>query len=141
MTGELAAALVLDVPPSRSEIRSARPAVVAHLTHHAVPTVIVDDFELVTSELVTNAVIHAPASAPVRLELAVWDDVVLAVSNIGSADAIPPIEEWQLAPALPVSGRGLGIVRRLCDEVHVEQRGDRAAVVCRRRLPDGGAAP
>ena len=141
MTGELAAALVLEVPAATSEIRSARRAVVAHLAGRAVPTVIIDDLELVTSELVTNAVAHSPPDAAVRVELEVADDVVLAVSNVGSASAIPPIEDWELAPPPPVSGRGLGIVRRLCDEVVVEQRGDRVNVVCRRTLPDGGASP
>ena len=141
MTGELAAGLVLDVAAARSEIRVARRAVVAHLTGRAVPSVIVDDLELVASELVTNAITHSPPGATVHVELGGWDVVVLSVSNIGSTAAIPPADEWRLGPAPPEAGRGLGIVRRLCDEVAVEQRNDRVVVVCRRRLPGGGVMP
>ena len=36
-----------------------------------------------------------------------------------------------------VSGRGLGIVRRLCDDAVVRQHGAMTVVACRRRIPDG----
>jgi anti-sigma regulatory factor (Ser/Thr protein kinase) len=77
----------------------------------------------------------------VHVELRVWDAVALTVSNVGSAADIPPIDQWRLDPSPPDAGRGLAIVRRLCDEVVVEQRGDRVAVTCRRSLPDGGVLP
>lgn len=140
MTGELAAALVLDVAAVPSEIRSCRRAVAEHLSRRSVPSVIVDDLELVTSELVTNAVVHA-SSAGVHVELLVVDDVVLRVANVGSAAALPPVDDWRLEPSPPEAGRGLGIVRRLCDDVTVEQHGERVVITCRRRLPDGGANP
>ena len=74
-----------------------------------------------------------------HVEVEVVSDVVrLAVSNAGSAEQIPPVERWQPAPPLAISGRGLGIVRRLCDTVSVHQYSDRAVVSCQRRLPDGG---
>jgi hypothetical protein len=63
----------------------------------------------------------------------------MTVSNIGPAAAIPPVERWRPAPPQALSGRGLGIVRRLCDAVSVAQDGERAVVTCRRRLPDLGA--
>jgi anti-sigma regulatory factor (Ser/Thr protein kinase) len=138
MTGDLAAALYLNVAAASSEIRLARHAVVDHLTTHSVPSVIIDDLELVTSELITNAITHSSANGAVYLEIAVSDSVVLRVSNVGSAADIPPTEEWRLGPSPPEASRGLGIVRRLCDEVSVEQRGDRVVVTCRRQLPDGG---
>jgi hypothetical protein len=67
-------------------------------------------------------------------------EIVVTVSNTGPAQAIPPIEEWRAASPLAPSGRGLGIVRRLCDDVAVLEVDDATVVVCRRRLPDSGGA-
>ena len=136
--------LDLNVPARSDAVATVRHAVVDHLTARGVPSTVVDDIELVTSELVTNAIIHPrPASGEpsVRLRLALSDSVELMVANVGSATAIPPVDEWQPAPAFALSGRGLAIVRRLCDNVTVEQAGERAVVTCRRRLPDGGVKP
>jgi anti-sigma regulatory factor (Ser/Thr protein kinase) len=135
--------LVFDVPSAPDEVAGARHAVVSFLTDHSVPSAVIDDLELLTSELVTNAVIHPDSSDDhtVHVEVETSDTVVIAVSNVGPSGAIPPVDEWRPAPPLAVSGRGLGIVRRLCDAVSVEQRGDLTVVTCHRRLPDGGGAP
>ena len=135
--------MALDVPSSAEEVAVARHAVASFLGERSVSSVVVDDMELVASELVTNAIIH-PVGGPthvVHVEVEVADAVTLSVSNVGPAAAIPPVEQWQPAPPLAMSGRGLGIVRRLCDAVAVRQVDDRAVVTCRRRLPDGGGAP
>ena len=132
----------LAVPPRASAVGAARRAVVDHLVAHGVASTVVDDLELVTSELVTNAIVHprpADHDADVDIHVDVSDEICLPVANVGSAASIPPIEAWLPAAPGDMSGRGLGIVRRLCDAVVVEQRGDRAVVVCRRHLPDGGA--
>jgi anti-sigma regulatory factor (Ser/Thr protein kinase) len=141
--GRRVAHLVVEVPSSPDQVAAARHAVVAFLAEHAVPSAIVDDLELLTSELVTNAIIHPAATdrQVVGIEVEASDTVVIAVSNVGPASAIPPVDDWHPAPPLAVSGRGLGIVRRLSDAVSVEQRGDLTVVSCRRRLPDGGGAP
>lgn len=134
--------LVLDVPSRAEEVAVARHAVATFLAGRGVSSVVVDDMELVTSELVTNAIIH-PLGGPsevVHVAVAMSDAVLITVSNVGPAAAIPPIDRWQPAPPLAMSGRGLGIVRRLCDAVSVAQDGDRAVVTCRRRLPDGGGS-
>jgi len=143
VAGRTVARLVVDVPSSPDQVSTARHAVVAFLVEQGVSSVVVDDLELLTSELVTNAIIHpdATASQVVVVEVEAADTVVISVSNVGSAAAIPPVDDWQPAPPLAVSGRGLGIVKRLCDSVSVEQRGDLTVVSCRRRLPDGGGAP
>ncbi len=132
-------ALALDVPARAHDVATARHAVSGFLTDRGVPSVVVDDIELVVSELVTNAIIHPPVvdGDVVRVEVGVAEDVVLTVSNIGSATAIPATDIWVLAPPEAASGRGLGIVRRLSDEVVVDQVGDRAVVTCVRHLPDG----
>ena len=136
--------LDLEVLARPDQVPEVRHAVVDHLHRHGVASVIIEDIELVTSELVTNAIIHPRGSGPmsrVHLRVVVDDNVVVTVGNRGSAAVIPPVEEWSPAPPPAVSGRGLGIVRRLSDAVAVEQRGDQAVVSCRRHLPDGGGAP
>lgn len=138
-------AIDFDVPARPDEVAVARHVVVDHLTTRGVSSVVIDDIELVTSELVTNAIVH-PQSAGrpdvvVHVHVDVSDAIVLSVANVGPAHAIPPVDEWHPASPTALSGRGLGIVRRLCDDVAVEQHGDHAVVTCRRHLPDGGAMP
>jgi anti-sigma regulatory factor (Ser/Thr protein kinase) len=136
--------LDMDVLADRGEIGGARHAIADHLTALGVPIMVVDDLELIASELVTNAIVHPhPGDRPnvIHVHVDVTDEIAMSVTNVGSAAAIPPIEAWQPASPVAMSGRGLGIVRRLCDDVAVEQRGDLAVVSCWRHLPDGGAMP
>jgi len=131
--------LVVDVQPEASQVAVARHAVTDFLRAHDVPSVVVEDMQLVTSELVTNAVRHGRDGNVVVTVLS--DEVVeLTVSNVGPVEGIPPVEEWGPAPPTSSSGRGLGIVRRLSDHVEVIEVGDRTVVACRRRLPDRGGA-
>jgi anti-sigma regulatory factor (Ser/Thr protein kinase) len=131
-------ALVLRVPRAAEKVASARHAVRDYLAAHAVPSPIADDVQLVTSELVTNALVHGRAGW-IDVEVAVdpTKDVILSVTNTGPAGAIPPVAEWRSPHALAPGGRGLGIVRRLCDEVEVRGDADLATVVCRRRWKRG----
>lgn len=118
----------------------ARHAVVDHLSRHGVSSVVVDDLELIASELITNAIVH-PRTVPdavVQVRVEVTDQVLMTVANVGLAGAIPPVAAWVPAAPEAVAGRGLGIVRRLCDDVAVEQRGELAVVSCHRHLPDRG---
>jgi anti-sigma regulatory factor (Ser/Thr protein kinase) len=134
----------LEISAHAAEVAAARHAVAHHLRDHGVSSVVIDDIELVTSELVTNAIVHPrPTDRPnvVRLHVEVSDWIELSVANVGSAAAIPDVHEWNPVPPAAMSGRGLGIVRRLCDDVAVEQRGEHAVVSCRRHLPDGGVMP
>jgi anti-sigma regulatory factor (Ser/Thr protein kinase) len=135
--------LQLEVPVRTDAVAGVRHAVVEHLASRGVPTSVIDDLELLASELVTNAIIHPPPAAgrAVQVQIAVSDVVDVVVANHGSAASIPPVDGWTPAPPSAVSGRGLGIVRRLCDDVTVEQSANRAVITCRRRLPDGGAMP
>jgi anti-sigma regulatory factor (Ser/Thr protein kinase) len=135
--------LDLEVPVRRDAVAAVRHAVVQHLARGGVPSTIIDDVELVTSELVTNAIIHPRrvADAAIDVHVALSDVIEVVVANVGSAATIPPVEQWLPAPPYAPSGRGLGIVWRLCDHVTISQSGDRAVVTCRRRLPDGGATP
>jgi len=127
------------VPARADAVSIARHAVAQHLARAGVPSTIIDDIELVASELVTNAIIHPrPPVASVQLRVDLGDVIEIRVSNAGMVAAIPPVAAWHPAPAAALSGRRLGIVRRLCDEVTLEQVGERAVITCWRSVPDRG---
>lgn len=130
----------LEVPARAASVGRARHAVATFLAANSVPSVVVDDIELVTSELVTNAVIHPLVTEePIRVQVSVGSGVRLVVAHHGASSALPPVDTWQLVPPTEMAGRGLGIVSRLCDEVRVSEDGPWAIVTCDRHLPDGGA--
>ncbi len=82
--------LVIEVPGRAPAIARARRAVADFLARRGVPSVVVDDMELVTSELVTNAIIHPPTPVDVvRVEVGATDTVSVAVSHVGVADGDP----------------------------------------------------
>src|SRR3954469_19501741 len=80
-------ALDLVVPARRAEVAVARHAVVEHLSRHGVSSMVVDDLELVASELITNAIVHPEPKpeAVVRVHVEVADLVAMTVANVGSA--------------------------------------------------------
>jgi anti-sigma regulatory factor (Ser/Thr protein kinase) len=130
--------LVLQVRARPVGISQARHAVAAYLADCGVSSTVIDDMELVTSELVTNALVHGLRGS-IEVEVDAEDEIVVTVSNTGPAQAIPPVDEWRPVPPQAPSGRGLGIVRRLCDTVAVLEVDQTTVVVCRRHLPDAGA--
>ena len=92
-----------------AETRSAahaRAFVSEHLTDHGMPD-LVDDIELVVSELATNAIVHAQTPFTVNL-FASEETVFLEVSD-GSHDEPFSVVARPLDP----SGRGLAIVQAL----------------------------
>ena len=129
--------LVLRLRADAADISHARHEVAAYLSDRGVSSTVIDDMELVTSELVTNAVVHG-REGTVGVEVDAEGEIVVTVSNRGPSQAIPPIAEWRPGPPQARSGRGLGIVRRLCDAVAVLEIDETTVVVCRRRLPDAG---
>lgn len=118
------------------EISGVRHAVADFLRQRGVSSSIIEDVQLVTSELVTNGVLHGERG-PIGVAVDVSDAVVLTVSNVGPIGPIPSVDTWSAAPPTALTGRGLGIVRRLCDDVAVRDDQGRATVICSRRLPDG----
>lgn len=96
---------------------------------------VVADMELVSSELVTNAIEHGDGPS---VHLAVGCDdgrVTVEVTSRGNTDEVGPAEEWQIADIESITGRGLGIVRELSDDVTVERRADQLRISVGRRLP------
>ena len=118
-----------------------RRSVAEFLGRSSVPSSVVDDVELLVSELVTNAIVHGSSGDAVRVRVQLGESIDVAVSNRGSAAAVPPVEAWRVAAPSEMSGRGLGIVRRLSDDAAIRQDGDWVVVTCRRHRPDGRRSP
>jgi anti-sigma regulatory factor (Ser/Thr protein kinase) len=104
------------VPWSTSSVASARKSVVEHLRGRGdVSTVVVDEAEIVVSELVANAVRHARplGDGTLRVHWKVKAGVVEVEVTDGGSDSVPrPAPRAIWAP----SGRGLRIVRSLAHE-------------------------
>ena len=101
----------------------ARRVVVADLLARGVPESVVDESELVLSELVSNSIRHATplADGTVRVHWKAKGEVVELEVSDGMGPALPSVR--RPAPWAP-SGRGLRIVRAIAHEWGVvEDRG------------------
>ena len=107
---------------NRGEVaKRARQAVQQHCDGRVDDTV-VEQARLAASELVTNAFEHC-TSGIVTLDVSIAGEaVVLTVTSPGSntARGIPPVNAWRVSPPTHPSGRGLGMIRRIADEVVVD---------------------
>jgi anti-sigma regulatory factor (Ser/Thr protein kinase) len=95
----------------------------------------ISEFELIVSELVANAVQHGDGGdVVVRLDASDADWLVLTIVS-GISATTPPLDpaSWTVAGALQPSGRGLGIVKELAQEIDIVRDGDFLVIVCRRR--------
>lgn len=125
-------ALTFQVPGSPEQVAVARHTLGRFLEARAVPTPMVQDVQLIASELVTNAMQHgAPGSVDIEVLVRPELDVTLAVANVGPVSALPPVSAWHAPTGLSVGGRGLGIVRSLATDVEVRGDSRHATVVCR----------
>ena len=88
------------------------------------------DAQLVVSELVTNALRHAPG--PGSLALEVTPDATLLRITVRDSSSRTP--EPSAHDAHHVGGHGLHLVARLCDQVHTIARGTGKQVVAHLRL-------
>ncbi len=79
------------------------------------PTELVDDISLATSELVTNAVIHAATDISLTIEL--WDSAIRLVVD----DTHPDISKIVIQDEQTDSGRGLSIVNSLATAWGIEE--------------------
>jgi anti-sigma regulatory factor (Ser/Thr protein kinase) len=119
----------------------ARQFVAELLEQHGASTESVADCVLVASELVSNVLEHSDGT-PFEIALDTTDpqwwavEVTSAAMNL-SRSLLDP-DTWTVAAAEQVSGRGLGIVRRLMDDVITDVTDGRLTVRCRRRrTPEG----
>jgi len=58
----------------------------------------------------------------------------LSVTSHSLDDNVAPVAEWTVAHADEITGRGLGIVRTLADDVSVSRGGGRLTITVARRL-------
>lgn len=127
-----------ELEPDMANVGTARRFVRDRLTGQ-VPDGVLDDLALVTSELVTNAFEHG-STGPVGLSVAVDEaGATVTVTSRGNASGVPAVDQWVAAAADRVSGRGLGIVRQLVDDIDVQRSRDDVAITVRRRFAIAGS--
>src|SRR5262245_46139342 len=81
------------------------------------PDEAVSDLMLATSELVTNAFEHG-SRQPVRLTVrSNRDEASITVVSGGERGRVPDVANWKTVRADRISGRGLGIVREIADDI------------------------
>jgi anti-sigma regulatory factor (Ser/Thr protein kinase) len=132
MGGTAEMSIVLDA--STSQVAHARRFVRQQLGT-SVPNDVAADLQLVASELFTNAIEHGLGSV---VEVAVESTpefVGVSVASDGIAPDVGAVAGWSVAAADAPSGRGLGIVRALADELIVERADGRFVVTARRSRP------
>ena len=96
---------------------------------------VVDDLDLIVSELMANSIQHGDGGdIVVRVDAPSAKWFSITVTN-GVASSLPPMDPttWKVAATDLPSGRGLGIVRRLADEIAVTEAAGLVHVTCRRR--------
>jgi anti-sigma regulatory factor (Ser/Thr protein kinase) len=99
-----------------------------------IPPSIVSDLVLATSELVTNAVEHGDSEAVVVTATSDGSRAWISVRSADDAGRIRPIDRWQPAAPDRPSGRGLGIVHAIADDVSVVRRAGSIEIVVFKRL-------
>ena len=121
-------------PRSTARLAEIRRAVRSWCEAHAMPQAMVDDFELAVSELATNATQHG-TGPDIAIELSATPTFfsVVVAADTRHADQIGDVGSWQIAPPEALSGRGLGIVAAVMDEVEFSGDDGRAVFRCRRR--------
>ena len=127
--------LMRSYPSAPRSARAARDFVVGELRRATATDRAVADFELIISELVANSVQYGNGAEIVVGVDAVTDGWYTVSISSGVDGSLPPLdpEAWTVADADQRSGRGLGIVRSLTDDLSVAVNDGRLVIVCRRR--------
>jgi len=97
---------------------------------------IVSDYQLVVSELASNVIEHGDGTDMiVSIDVAdpLWWQVEVADGPAFTNGKAPQLDAWVVADPRQFSGRGLGIVRELMDDIVIASSGDHVSVCCRRR--------
>lgn len=115
--------------------RAARQFVAETLRSHGASEQVTRDFALVVSELATNVIEHGDGSQLLILldftHSDWWEVEVVGGASTPSAPWLHP-DEWTVASADDASGRGLGIVRHLMDDVSIGSNAGQVSIRCRR---------
>jgi anti-sigma regulatory factor (Ser/Thr protein kinase) len=121
---------VLTIGSDAQEISAAR-RFVRERVDGRVPPDVSSSLQLIVSELVSNAVEHNDART-ITVEVDCRpEDAVVVVRGGGTAADVGPAAGWQVAPSSALSGRGLGIVRELADEIVVDEHDGELVITAR----------
>ena len=116
--------------------RAARQFVTNTLRAHGAANSVISDYALVVSELATNIIEHGDGSdLVIFLDVADpdwWGMEVVGGATSASNHVLEPAS-WTVAAADEPSGRGLGIVRHLMDEIVTDTSDSQVSIRCRRR--------
>jgi anti-sigma regulatory factor (Ser/Thr protein kinase) len=116
--------------------RAARQFVADTLRAHGASPQLITDYALVVSELTTNIIEHGDGSSLV-IYLDVSDPQWWEVEVVGGATAAPSQlldpDSWNVAGVDDTSGRGLGIVRHLMNDISTGFQAGQVSIRCRRR--------
>jgi len=103
----------LKLVPARRAPRLARAFIADTLDVWAIEAEDVEAVQLVASELVTNAVFHAPESSAITLELAMTGDAVRVM--VSDHSPRQPQQRGEPAPWSAEGGRGVQLVDAITD--------------------------
>jgi anti-sigma regulatory factor (Ser/Thr protein kinase) len=119
--------------------RAARQFVTETLSTHGASAQEAKDFALIVSELATNIIEHGDGSSLVIfLDVAdtEWWEVEVVGGSVAHSDRLLQPDTWTVAGADAASGRGLGIVRHLVDDIAADTKDGQVSIRCRRRRAD-----
>ncbi len=116
--------------------RAARAFVAEILGQGGADAAVIGDYQLAVGELATNVIEHGDGSSlTISVDLADarwWDVEVIGCAPPPGNRVLEP-DAWEVARPAQTSGRGLGIVRQLMDEVVTAVADGRLGIRCRRR--------
>ncbi len=120
--------------PESGSVRRARQFVTEALRLDRASDEVCDTFALVTSELITNFIEHgtgSPIDVTVAATPTAWELTVAGVSNAAPSNPVFDPAKWSIAPPEQSTGRGLGIVQALCDDLTVTASDRMLDIHCR----------
>jgi len=125
------ARLWLQVPAEASQLSSIRRSVRSYVAARGGDAEVVDDLELVVSELATNVIEHTESPTLTITLDRIDDDWVLEVSDVDDLDIL---DDVALPDAGELTGRGLFVVAALVDDIRIVDNAGQRALRCRRRV-------
>lgn len=125
-------------PPDLAELSLTRRLLRQTLTDGGVDGDSTDELLVVASELVTNAIRHAGAGLcrlSVHFEVGrSGRQVVIEVRGAERPVGVTPLRDYDLDDPFAEGGRGLQIVRAVCDDLEMEVSGRDRVVRCRKTV-------
>ncbi len=122
--------------PDMSNVGAARRFVRSAL--EGIPSEVAADLTLATSELVTNAIEHGSPEAVFLTVRADGFYASVSVKSSGETARVPDVEDWRIASPDNLSGRGLGMVRKVVDLVDVVRSDNSIEITVRKRIVPAG---